>query len=47
MTLDELEVQFYGNDEEWVEYLRYLAEEGELDCCAQHLQLSARPRSQA
>jgi hypothetical protein len=47
MTLDELTVEFYGNDEEWAECLRYLAEEGELSCCTEHLRLRVRPRSQA
>jgi len=47
MMLDEMAVQFYGNDDQWAECLHDFTEIGELSWCVPHLRLSARPTVKA
>ena len=43
MMLDEIAVQFPGNDDEWAECLSRYTEAGTPSWCVQRLRLSARP----
>jgi hypothetical protein len=43
MILDDIAIQFPGNDDEWAECLRYYNEAGTLTECVNRLRLSARP----
>jgi hypothetical protein len=43
MILDEIAVGFFGNDDEWAEFLSYYSETGTLSWCVEGLRLSARP----
>lgn len=45
MILDELEVQFPGNDDEWAEDLRHYTEAGTPSWCVERLRLTARPNA--